>query len=159
MAEGVRLAPASPGARAGDRDAGLSSESLSGWGGRPRSTAWVARPGTRGDVVAIGRGRTGMLARGLGRSYGDAAQLSGGVVVDMRGLAGIGEFDGAMDAVEERDAELFLQIAHRIGDGRLRHAELARRTGEILVPPGSLEDDEAGGGGKQATQGFHKFSL
>jgi hypothetical protein len=31
--------------------------------------------------------------------------------------------------------------------------------GEILVATGRLEDDQAGCGGEQTAQGFHKFSL
>jgi hypothetical protein len=77
----------------------------------------------------------------------------------MEAFARIGQFHRAMDAVEERHAQLFLQVAHRIGDGSLRHAKLVGGAGKILVASGGLEDDEAGGGGEQAAQRFHKLSL
>jgi decaprenylphospho-beta-D-ribofuranose 2-oxidase len=51
---------------------------------------------------ADGAGRTarGLIARGLGRSYGDAAQCAGGTVVDVRGLTGVGAIDPATGEVE-----------------------------------------------------------
>ena len=42
-------------------------------------------------------------------------------------LAGLGQAHLAVTALEQLDAELLLQAAHRVGDGGLRHAELARR--------------------------------
>lgn len=73
------------------------SSLLAGWGRTAPSRAELVRPAAAEEVLRALRSARprGVIARGLGRSYGDAAQNAGGLVVDTRALDRIRSVDVA----------------------------------------------------------------
>ena len=84
---------------------------LAGWGGGPRVPSTVVRAPTvealRAAIAAPAR--RGLIARGKGRSYGDAAQRRDGVVLDTTGLHGF-EIDAEAGVVTAQAGATLAQL-------------------------------------------------
>src|SRR3984957_11533388 len=72
----------------------MHRERLTGWGGTEPTVAEVAVPSCADEVAGLVKGADSVIARGMGRSYNNAAQNDGGVVVSTAGLDRILSFDG-----------------------------------------------------------------
>ena len=75
---------------------------LTGWGLTAPTSARVTHVDDLAGVahaLDMGKRDGGLIARGLGRSYGDPAQNAGGVVADMTSFAGIHSVDLATGLV------------------------------------------------------------
>jgi decaprenylphospho-beta-D-ribofuranose 2-oxidase len=100
---------------------GGERRSLTGWGRTARGDATVIAPRAVEDVVERLAGTAGssagVIARGAGRSYGDAAQLDGGDVLDMTGWTRILSVDGEHETITAQAgatiAELLAALAPR----------------------------------------------
>ncbi len=91
---------------------------LSGWGRTAPSSCTVFEAQSTEDVLALlGRERApgaGVIARGAGRSYGDAAQSGGGEVIDMTALDRIVSVDEQSMLVTAQAGATIAQLMARL---------------------------------------------
>jgi decaprenylphospho-beta-D-ribofuranose 2-oxidase len=92
---------------------------LYGWGRTAPTPARVTRPTSIDEVSEIVSTGASVLARGAGRSYGDAAQNAGGHVLDMTGLDRVISIDAADMSVRVQAGATLAQVLTALGARRL----------------------------------------
>lgn len=88
-------------------------QALAGWGLAKTSRSQVSlleHAESLQDLLTAPAG--GAIARGCGRSYGDAAQLDGGRVIDMTAFRSVLSFDGRTGLVEAQAGATLRQLQH-----------------------------------------------
>lgn len=95
-----------------------SVRSLSGWGRTTSGSCQVIQPRETADVLdaLASSGSRGMIARGSGRSYGDAAQNDGGTVLDMTTLDQILWIDPQRRLVRAQAGATIAQLMARLAE-------------------------------------------
>lgn len=88
---------------------------LSGWGRTMPTAAHVVRPSSTVEVEDLVRqGSTALIARGLGRSYGDPAQLGRGIVLDSTAFDTISPVDPTTHEVTVGAGVSLDALLHRV---------------------------------------------
>lgn len=95
--------------------------SLTGWGRTTRSSCRVRSPRGADEILeTLSRNDGGgVIARGAGRSYGDAAQNGGGTVLDLTGLDRIVSIDVENRLVTAQAGATIAQLLARLAPHRL----------------------------------------
>jgi decaprenylphospho-beta-D-ribofuranose 2-oxidase len=95
-----------------------SRQLVSGWGGAAATAATMLRPRSGDELEAVMAGDAastrGCVPRGLGRSYGDAAQCAGGVVVDCTALDAVLELDSEVGRLRAEGGASFDALLKRL---------------------------------------------
>jgi decaprenylphospho-beta-D-ribofuranose 2-oxidase len=97
-----------------------AERSLSGWGRTSPSDCHVLQPRRAADVLQAlaslehAGESTGVIARGAGRSYGDAAQNGGGTVLDMTALDRIVSVDPESRLITAQAGATIAQLMSRL---------------------------------------------
>ncbi len=89
---------------------------LTGWGRTAPTAARLLHPAGDDDIAGtVARtGERGTISRGLGRSYGDAAQNAGGDVLDITGVRGIRRLDLDQGIVTAYAGTSLDELMHRL---------------------------------------------
>ncbi len=132
---------------------------LRGWGRTAPTAAQVVRPRDADGVADAVRtaGPRGVLARGLGRSYGDAAQNAGGLVLDLTGLDTIGRV-GADGTVRcGAGVPLDVLLRHLVRQGRF--VPVLPGTGRVTLGGAAAADVHGKNHHRDGSIGRHVVAL